>query len=55
MEEELCGLKAVLTDVGGLKLAPVPLTGLSIAARLVCCTAEVRVSQRYVNRKGRGC
>lgn len=34
-----------------LILVPVPLTSISISARLVNFTAEVRLSQTYVNRK----
>jgi hypothetical protein len=47
-ESELCGL----VEVGGAGLLPLPPASVNISARLVNFTAEVRVSQSYVNRKG---
>ena len=51
--ENLCGLKAILKDIelGRDVHIPVPLTAVNITARLVNYTAEVRVSQTYVNKE----
>jgi Vault protein inter-alpha-trypsin domain len=52
--ENLSGLKAILKDIerGGYHIhIPVPLTAVDINARLVNYTAEVRVSQTYVNKE----
>ena len=51
--ENLCGLKAILKDIelGRDVHIPVPLPAGNITARLVNYTAEVRVSQTYVNKE----
>ena len=49
----LCGLKVILKDddlFNDIHI-PVPLTAVDITARLVNYTAEVRVSQTYVNKE----
>jgi len=46
---EVCGLIIIRED--GLEPIPVPLTGVSVKARIIGSIAEVSIEQHYVNRE----